>query len=78
MLSHIVSLVNHYKTRHGQRPNVIYMNETHYGYLREELHGVRDHHDVVVILGVDIALNDGALNPQVATVRFASDNILVS
>lgn len=78
MLSHIVSLVSHYETRHGMRPNVIYMNETHYGYLREELPGVRDHHDVVAILGVDIALHDEALHPQVATVRFASENILVS
>ena len=78
MLSHIVSLVNNYEHHHGLRPNVVYMNETHYDYLREELPGVRDHSDVVAILGVDIALSDGTLNPQVATVRFASENILVS
>ena len=78
MLSHIVSLVSKYEDRHGLRPNVIYMNETHYGYLREELPGVRDHNDVVAILGVDIALNDEAMHPQVATVRFASEKILVS
>jgi hypothetical protein len=73
MLSHIVNLVNDYQVMHGARPNVVYMNETHYGYLRE-----RDHDNLVAILGVDIALSDEAIRPQVATVRFASENILVS
>jgi hypothetical protein len=78
MLSHIVNLVNTYEVHNGARPNVVYMNETHYGYLREELPGVRDHTDVVAILGVDIALSDDVVRPQVATVRFAAENILVS
>lgn len=78
MLSHIVTLVDSYERNHGIRPNLVYMNETHYSYLREELPFVRDHNDVVAILGVDIALNDEALHPQAATVRFASENILVS
>jgi hypothetical protein len=78
MLSHIVSMVSTYEQHHGVRPNLVYMNETHYGYLREELPGVRDHHDVVTILGVDIALSDEVIHPQVATVRFAEANILVS
>jgi hypothetical protein len=78
MLSHIVNLVNDYEHAHGNRPNLVYMNETHYGYLREELPGVRDHDNLVAILGVDIALSDEAIRPQVATVRFASENILVS
>jgi len=78
MLSHIVKLVSCYEVDHGARPNVVFMNETHYSYLREELPGVRDHNDVIAILGVDIALSDEVLNPQVATVRFASENILVS
>ncbi len=78
MLSHIVNLVQNYEVDHGLRPNVVYMNETHYSYLREELPGVRDHHEVVRILGVDIALADDVLHPQVATVRFAAENILVS
>jgi hypothetical protein len=78
MLSHIVTLMSSYERNHGVRPNVVYMNETHYGYLREELPFVRDHNDVIAILGVDIALNDEAMNPSAATVRFASENILVS
>ena len=78
MLSHIVNLMQDYQIIHGARPNLVYMNETHYGYLREEMPGVRDHHDVVSILGVDIALSDEVIQPQVATVRFASENILVS
>lgn len=78
MLSHIVTILNSYEQHHGERPNVVYMNETHYGYLREELPFVRDHNDVVAILGVDIALADEAMHPQAAIVRFASENILVS
>ncbi len=78
MLSHIVNLVNTYAQHNGARPNVVYMNETHYTYLREELPGVRDHTDVVAIIGVDIALSDEVVRPQVATVRFAAENILVS
>jgi hypothetical protein len=78
MLSFIVSLVNNYETNHGVRPNLVYMNETHYSYLREELPGVRDHEDVTAILGVDIALNDETLRPHVATVKYGTEYILSS
>lgn len=78
MLSHIVSMVNSYEHDHGEKPNVVYMNEMHYLYLREELPGVRDHNDVVSILGVDIALNEDAIHPHVATVRYTTEYILVS
>ncbi|MHB8255976.1 MAG: hypothetical protein ACYDHY_01630 [Acidiferrobacterales bacterium] len=78
MLSFIVSLVNSYEQNHGVRPNLVYMNETHYGYLREELPGVRDHEDVTAILGVDIALSDETLRPHVAAVKFGDEYILSS
>jgi hypothetical protein len=54
------------------------MNEIHYLYLREELPGIRDHNEVVSIIGVDIALSDEAIRPHVATVRYTTDHILVS
>lgn len=78
MFSHIVNLVSDYEAGHGAKPNLVYMNETHYGYLREELPGVHDHHDLVSILGIDIALSDEIIQPAVATVRFGDENILVS
>jgi len=78
MLSFIVSLVSTYETDHGVRPNLVFMNETHYEYLREELPGVRDHDDVTTILGVDIALSEEAIRPHVATVSFGSTHILAS
>ncbi|MFQ5936155.1 MAG: hypothetical protein ACE5LB_07100 [Acidiferrobacterales bacterium] len=78
MLSHIVSLVHDYKQLNGARPNLVYMNEQHYTYLRQEMPGVRDHNDVVAILGIDIALSDLAVRPHVATVRYTDENILVS
>ena len=68
MLSHIVNLIRSYETQHGVKPNLVYMNETHYLYLREELPGVRDHDEVTNILGADIALNETTICPQVATV----------
>ena len=70
--------MKNYEHDYGARPNVVYLNETHYGYLREELPGARDHDSIVAILGVDIALSNVAVRPQVATVRFSSENILVS
>lgn len=78
MLSHIVNLVSTYEQSHGVRPNLVFMNETHYSYLREELPGVRDHDDVTSIIGVDIALSDEALRPHVATVTFGGNHILSS
>lgn len=78
MLSFIVSLVSTYETHHGERPNLVYMNEMHYSYLREELPGVRDHDDVTAILGVNIALSDEALHPHVARVKFGENYILSS
>lgn len=78
MLSHIVSLVSVYEKDHGLRPNLVYMNETHYGYLREEMPGIWDHNDVVSMLGIDIALSDEAIRPHVATVSYCEENILAS
>jgi hypothetical protein len=78
MLSHIVSLVSNYERSHGVRPNLVYMNETHYECLREELPGVRDHDDVTTIIGVDIALSEEVLRPQVAAVTFGGNHILAS
>lgn len=78
MLSHVVNLVKGYEVDNGQRPNLLYMNETHYGYLREEMPGVWDHNDVVSLLGIDIALSDEAIRPHVAIVTYCQENILVS
>lgn len=78
MLSHIVNLVSDYEQDHGMKPNLVYMNETHYGYLREEMPGVWDHDDVVSLLGIDIALSDMAIRPHVATVSYCQENILAS
>ncbi len=78
MLSFIVTLVNNYEQRHGARPNLVYMNEMHYEYLREELPGVRGHEDVIALLGLDIALSDEAIRPHVATARLSAEHILVS
>ncbi|MHB1514795.1 MAG: hypothetical protein ACYCVY_03635 [Acidiferrobacteraceae bacterium] len=78
MLSVIVSLVNHYEKAHGNRPNLLYMNETHYEYLREEMPGAHNHRDIVTLLGIDIALTDEAMQPHVATASFGEQHILVS
>lgn len=78
MLSLIVTLVNDYKQSRGTKPNLVYMNEIHYQYLREEMPGIRGHEDVCAMLGLDIALSDHAVHPHVATVRLGEEHILAS
>ncbi len=78
MLSFVITLVNHYEERHGTRPNVVYMSQSHYEYLREEMPGVRAHDDVVAMLGIDISLSSETVCPHVATAEFMEQRILVS
>ena len=78
MLSFVITLVNHYEEKFGMRPNVVYMSESHYEYLREEMPGVREHDDVVSILGIDISLSSTVVSPHVATAEFMEQRILVS
>jgi hypothetical protein len=78
MLSFVVTLIGDYERAHGVRPNVVYMSEDHYRYLREELPGIREHDDVTAILGLNIALTESALHPHVANVRFGDNHILSS
>lgn len=78
MLSFVITLVNNYEQRFGRRPNVVYMNESHYEYLREEMPGIRAHDEVVSLLGIDISLSNDAISPHVATAAFAERHILVS
>ncbi len=78
MLSFVVTLISQYERQHGVRPNLLYMNEAHYLYLREELPGVRDHDDVAAMVGTDIALSDEALSPFVSTVRYGGTHVLAS
>ncbi|MDH5631462.1 MAG: hypothetical protein OEZ10_00560 [Gammaproteobacteria bacterium] len=78
MLSHIVNLVNTYEGTYGKKPNLVYMNETHYSYLREEMPGVWDHNDVVSMLGIEIALDDAIIRPKVAMVANSEAPILAS
>lgn len=78
MLSFVVTLIDDYERAYGVRPNLVYMSEAHYRYLREELPGLRDHDDVTAVLGLNIALTESALHPHVASVRFGGDHILSS
>jgi hypothetical protein len=78
VLSFVVTLINQYERDHGVRPNLLYMNEAHYLYLREELPGISDHEDVTAIVGTDIALSDTALSPYVSNVRYGATHVLSS
>lgn len=78
MLSFVITLVNHYEEKFGARPNVVYMNQSHYEYLREEMPGLREHDDVVAVLGLDISLSSTIVSPQVATAHFMEQRIFVS
>lgn len=78
MLSFVITLVNDYEERFGARPNVLYMNQAHYEYLREEMPGIRAHDDVVSLLGIDISLSSMVACPHVATAQFREQRIFVS
>jgi hypothetical protein len=78
MLSCVLTLVNDYREAFGVRPNVVYMNQAHYEYLREEMPGIRAHDDVVAMLGIDISLSSHVIYPHVATAQFREQRILVS
>ena len=78
MLSCVLTLVNDYEEAFGVRPNVVYMNQAHYEYLREEMPWIRAHDDVVAMLGIDISLSSHVAYPHVATAQFCEQRILVS
>ncbi len=78
MLSCVIALVSDYEATFGIRPNVVYMNQSHYEYLREEMPGIRAHDDVVAMLGIDISLSNKATFPHVATAQFREQRIFVS
>lgn len=65
MLSFLYRLIRDFQREHGIPPNVLYLSESHYGALRENLPQL-DHEDVERLLRLHIVLFPEATHPRVA------------
>jgi hypothetical protein len=66
MLSFIYSLMRDFEQMFGERPNLLYINRCHFGYLRREFADPDDIAAMMSILGVTIMITESAANPHLA------------
>ena len=66
MLDHILRQVQEFERRHGYRPNVVFINQRHYGVLRQNCPGLFQS-DPSIALGFRLAVvsNDLVSQPEV-------------
>lgn len=65
MLSFIYQLAHEYENEHGFRPNVLYMNQAHFGHLQCQLAEIRDLDTMNKLLGMEIVLDSDLTHPHV-------------
>lgn len=66
MLSFIYRLVRDFEKEHGIHPNLLYLNQAHMQFLREQLNSTKQLDDIVQMLGMEIILTQEAIHPHVA------------
>ncbi|VAW98276.1 hypothetical protein MNBD_GAMMA21-1387 [hydrothermal vent metagenome] len=66
MISFLYRLVNSYETEHGFRPNMLYINPSHFEQLRVDLACINGLDNLVQFLGMEIAIDADMAHPQVA------------
>jgi len=66
MLSFLFNLANNYEQEHGYRPNVLYLNQTHFHSLQEALAEIKDLQAINHFLGMEIVLTDSIKQPHLA------------
>jgi len=67
MLSFIYRLVKEYESKHGIRPNLIYINNEHFETLRHQLDACRIE-ILPKLLGMDVVLSNDSSHPRVARI----------
>jgi len=72
MLSFIVGLCSTFRKQHGFAPNVLYVNQTHFNRLRDDLEGLHDYERIRDRLGMDIMVVDDVLHPRVGWITGAT------
>jgi hypothetical protein len=66
MLSFIYQLAHEYEQEHGFRPNVLYLNRTHFAQLQGQLAEIHNLGTMSKLLGMEIVLEDDLTHPHVA------------
>lgn len=71
MLSFIYRLVRDFEKEHGIHPNLLYLNQAHMHFLREQMSSAKQLDDIVNLLGMEIIITQEATHPHVAWVQLA-------
>ena len=66
MLSFIYQLAHGFEQEHGFRPNVLYLNRTHFDQLQGQLAEIHNLGTMSKLLGMEIVLDDELTQPHVA------------
>ena len=66
MLSFLYQLARQFQSRHGYKPNVLYLNHNHFKCLQQELAAIRDLDELTQFLGMEIVLVSDANQPHLA------------
>lgn len=65
MLSFLFRLAHDFELNHGYRANLLYIKQTHFDALRNELAEIKDLDKLTKFLGMDIVFSEDATHPHV-------------
>ena len=65
MLSFLYRLVHDFDRSHGYQPNLLYINQSHFDALRQNLAEISNLAKLSRFLGMDIVISDEATHPHV-------------
>lgn len=71
MLSFIYRLVRDFEKEHGIHPNLLYLNQVHMQFLREQMNSSNQLDDIVKLLGMEIIITQEVCHPHVAWIKLA-------
>lgn len=66
MLSFLYRLATQYEQQHGFRPNVLYINPSHFQCLKQALAEIHGLAELTQLLGMEVILTTDACQPHVA------------
>ncbi len=66
MLSQLVQIASRFETKHGYRPNLLYLNRNHYTQLQRELASIQGLGQLSGFLGMELLLSEEYPHPNVA------------
>ena len=68
MLSYLYRLATAFERTHGHRPNLVYINRSHYRMLQQNLAGLNNEEEIAHLLKMDIIISPDTCHPDVAWV----------